>query len=129
MTKVDSFTVKQNVAEHNVGGFKAAIKTPTAVEYPNITFYVPEADAQPFFDHMAKRVGYGGKGNGEVRPAAKMHGTLETFDHSHGTLFTLEYFGADIVSVTPDKSDASSEDVKQVKVELYTEKMTMRYGG
>ena len=128
VTKVDSFTVKQNVAEHHMGGFKRAIKTPTAVEYPNISFYVPEADAAPFYDHMARRVGYGGKGNGEVRPATKMHGTLECFDNDERTLFTLEYFGADIVGVTPDKSDASSEEIKQVKVELYTEKMTMKYG-
>jgi phage tail-like protein len=127
VTKVDAFTVKQNIAEYHAGGYKAAVKTPTAVEFPNITFYVPEADAQPFFDHMAKRVGYGGKGNGEVRPATKMHGQIDTHDSQHRTLFTLEYFGADIVSVTPDRSDASSEEVKQVKVELYTEKMTFTY--
>ena len=128
VTKVDSFTVKQNVAEHHMGGFKRAIKTPTAVEYPNISFYVPEADAQPFYDHLAKRVGYGGKGNGEVRPATKMHGTLEIFDNDEKTLFTLEFFGSDIIGVTPDRSDASSEEIKQVKIELYTEKMTMKYG-
>jgi hypothetical protein len=77
---------------------------------------------------MAKRVGYGGKGNGEVRPATKMHGTLEVFDNDEKTLFTLEFYGSDIIGVTPDRSDASSEEIKQVKVELYTEKMTMKYG-
>lgn len=128
VTKVDSFTVKQNVAEYHAGGYKAAIKTPTAVEFPNLTFYVPEADAQPFYEHIAKRVGYGGKGNGEVRSATKMHGTIETFDNAEKTLFTLEFFGADIIAVTPDRSDATSEEIKQVKVELYTEKMSFKYG-
>ncbi len=128
VTKVDSFTIKQNIAEYHAGGYKAAIKTPTAVEFPNLTFYVPEADAQPFMDHMAKRVGFGGHGNGEVRPAAKMHGSLECFDNSEKTLFTVEFFGSDILSVTPDRSDATSEEIKQVKVELYTEKMTFKYG-
>jgi len=127
VTKVDSFTIKQNTAEYHAGGFKAAIKTPTAVEFPNIAFYVPEADAQPFFDHMSKRVGYGGKGNGEVRPGAQMHGQLECFDNSEKTLFTLEFFGADILSVTPDRSDAGSEEIKQVKVEIYTERMQFNY--
>jgi hypothetical protein len=42
------------------------------------------------------------------------------------TLFTLEYYGTDIISVTPI-SDASSEEVKQVKVEIYTEKMQFSY--
>jgi phage tail-like protein len=127
VTKVDSFTIKQNIAEYHAGGFKSAIKTPTAVEFPNLTFYVPEADAQPFMDHMTERVGFAGK-NGEVRPAAKMHGSLECFDNSEKTLFTVEFFGSDIISVTPDRSDATSEEIKQVKVELYTEKMTFKYG-
>ena len=111
-TKVDSFTVKQNIAEYHAGGYKAAIKTPTAVEFPNLTFYVPEADAQPFYDHIAKRVGYGGKGNGQVRPATQMHGTIETFDNSEKTLFTLEFFESDIANVQVDKSDAGSEEIK-----------------
>jgi phage tail-like protein len=128
VTKVDSFTVKQNVAEYHAGGRKGAIKTPTAVEFPNIVFYVPEADAQPFFDHMAKRVGFGGHGNGQVRPGAAMNGSLETFDNAGKTLFTLAYKGADIISVTPEKSDAGSEEIKQVKVELYTESMEFSYG-
>jgi phage tail-like protein len=128
VTKVDSFTVKQNIAEYHAGGFKAAIKTPTAIEFPNLAFYVPEADAQPFMDHVSKRVGFGGGGPGEVRPATKMHGTLETFDNSEKTLFTLEFFGADIIAVTPDRSDATSEEIKQVKVELYTERMSFKYG-
>ncbi len=128
VTKVDSFTVKQNIAEYHAGGYKAAIKTPTAVEFPNLVFYVPEADAQPFFDHIAKRVGFGGQGKGQVRPATQMHGTLETFDNSEKTLFTLEFFGADIIAVTPDKSDATSEEIKLVKVELYTERMQFKYG-
>lgn len=128
VTKVDSFTVKQNIAEHHVGGRKAAIKTPTAIDFPNITFYVPEADAQPFMDHLAKKVGFGGKGKGQVRVPTEMHGTIECFDHSERTLFTLEFFGADIIAVSPDRSDATSEEIKQVKVELYTERMSFKYG-
>ena len=127
VTKVDSFTIKQNVAEYHAGGFKNAIKTPTAIEYPNLVFYVPEADAQPFMDHMATSVGFGGKGNGTVRNPKKMHGQIECFDNAGKTLFTVEFFGSDIVSVTPDRSDAGSEEIKQVKVELYTEKMTFKY--
>jgi phage tail-like protein len=128
VTKVDSFTVKQNIAEYHAGGYKAAIKTPTAVDFPNISFYLPEADAQPFMDHLAKRVGFGGGGPGQVRPATKMHGTIECFDNDDNTLCTLEFFGADIVAVTPDRSDASSEEIKQVKVELYTESMKFAFG-
>jgi len=127
VVKLDSFTIKQNIVEHHYGGFKAAIKTPSAVEFPNLVFYVPEPDAQPFMDHMARRVGYGEKGNGEVRDSKTMHGQLDAFDNELQPIFTLEFFGADIISVTPDKADATSEEIKLCKVELYTESMKFTY--
>jgi phage tail-like protein len=128
VTKIDSFTVKQNIAEYHAGGFKAAIKTPTAVEYPNIVFYVPEADAHPFVDYMQENVGFGSKvGQGKVRDPKKMLGTISTYDNEMRKLLDIHLNGCDIVSVTPDKSDAGSEEVKQVKVELYTESMTLDY--
>jgi phage tail-like protein len=127
VVKIDSFTLKQTIIEHHMGGFKSPIKTPSSVEFPTLTFYVPETDAQPFIDHMAKRVGFGGKGRGEVRPATAMHGQLDTYDNEMQPIFSLEFFGADIVSVTPDKSDATSEELKLVKVEMFTESMTFKY--
>ena len=33
----------------------------------------------------------------------------------------------DIISVAPEKSDSSSEEIKLVKVELYTERMEFDY--
>jgi phage tail-like protein len=127
VTKIDSFTVKQNTAEYHMGGYKAAVKTPTAMEFPNISFYVPEADAQPFMDHMAEQVGFGNKGNGKVRDPLKLNGEIETFDAENHALMTVYFYGADIVSITPDRSDATSEEVKQVKIELYTERMELDY--
>jgi hypothetical protein len=125
--KVDSFTIKQNIIEHHMGGFKAAIKTPSSIEFPNLTFYVPEADAQPFMDHMAQRVGFGEMGRGEVRDAATLNGHIEAYNNELQPIFDLQFYGADIVSVTPDRSDATSEELKLVKVELFTEKMKFTY--
>jgi hypothetical protein len=131
VTKIDSFTVKQNTAEYHAGGFKAAIKTPTAMEYPNISFYVPEADAQPFFEAMQTSVGFGGPQhtNGTVRNPTARGGSIVMQDSERKTLMEVAFSGADIVSVTPDRSDATSEEVKQVKIELYTETMTLNYKG
>ena len=50
-----------------------------------------------------------------------------TYDNEGSNGFTLEFTGADIVSVTPDRSDATTEEIKQVKVEVYTESMTFAY--
>jgi len=130
VTKIDSFTIKQNTVEYHAGGYKAAIKTATPVEFPNLTFYVPEADAQPFMEYMSRTVGFGGGGPGNVpkdREASVLNGEIQTFDAENHPLMSVQFKGADIVSITPDRSDATSEEVKQVKIELYTEKMTIDY--
>ncbi|MBK7534138.1 MAG: phage tail protein [Myxococcales bacterium] len=63
VTKVDSFTLKQNIAEYHGGGFRGPVKAPTVIEFPNISFHIPEADAQPFFD-QAKAGVVGGAAGG-----------------------------------------------------------------
>ncbi|HSD90807.1 MAG TPA: phage tail protein [Kofleriaceae bacterium] len=130
VTKIDAFTIKQNTAEYHAGGYKAAIKVATPIEFPNLTFYVPEADAQPFMEYMAKGVGFGNSGNGSVpkdRAISVLNGEIQTFDTQNHRLLSVHFKGADIVSITPDRSDATSEEVKQVKIELYTEKMEIDY--
>jgi phage tail-like protein len=120
VSKIDSFTVKHTVVEHNVGGMRASTKIPTPIDFPNLAFYLPEADAQPFMDHAMKRITRG-------QIPGRLNGALETYDHDHRTLSTVTFSGADVVSVTPDRSDSSSEEIKQVKVELYTENMKFQY--
>jgi phage tail-like protein len=120
VTKIDSFTVKQNVIEYHMGGTRAPTKVPSQIDFPTIAFYVPEADAGPFVDHVKKRVV-----DGEV--PGRLNGQISVFDNEKRELFSLTYAGADIISVTPDKSDSSSEEIKQVKVEIYTEKMAFKY--
>lgn len=119
VTKIDSFTVKQNVLEYYSGGRRTASKTPSQIEFPQITFYLPEADSQPLADHFKKR---GVKG--EV--PGRLHGQLECFDNEQQTVFTLEFFGSDILNIQPDKADSSTEEIKQVKVDMYVERMTFK---
>jgi hypothetical protein len=125
VSKIEPFTVKQQVLEYHMGGQLSPTKTPSAIEFPNITFYVPEADAQPFFHHYSNRNQLAIKSSGQA--PSQLHGTLTTFDNQGGDLFTLTFSGADIVGVTPDRSDSSSEEIKQVKVEIYTERMHFHY--
>jgi phage tail-like protein len=114
VARVDAFTVKQAVVEYHAGGALAPFKMPGIVEFPNLAFYVPEPDAQPFADALASR-------------RAPLNGALECFDAAGRTLFELGYRGAAIVGVVPERCDASSEDIKLVKVELCTEAMEFRY--
>jgi phage tail-like protein len=121
-SKIESFTIKQNILEHNVGGRRSTIKTPSNIDFPNLVFYVPEAHAQPLVDRCNARAA-----KGEIRPSAHMNGHITTYDNDGRNLFTLNFGGADILSVSPDRSDASSEEIKQVKVEMYTESMSFEY--
>ncbi len=122
VTKVDSFTIKMPVIEYASGGSRTTTKTPTMIEFPNLSFYLPEDDAQPFHDYMKKRVV-----QGEV--PGRLHGQITTTDNAKTTMFTLELFNCDLVNVQPDKSDATSTEVKQVKIEMYVERMSFTYGG
>ncbi|HWU91132.1 MAG TPA: phage tail protein [Kofleriaceae bacterium] len=125
VTKIDSFTIKQNIIEYHTGTQRAPIKTPSQIEFPQITFYVPEADAQPFLDRFKER-GVAGK----VRASSSNKaGELIVFDAdvNKNELFSLQFYGADILNVQPDKADASTEEIKQVKIDLYTERMEFKY--
>lgn len=122
VTKVDSFTVKMNVLEYHAGGHRAPIKTPSPIDFPNINFYVPESDASLFLAHAQKRII-----QDKANQPGLLTGMIQTFDNEMGDLFTLQFSGAEIVSVTPDKSDSTSEEIKMVKIELFTEKMDFAY--
>ena len=125
VSKIDSFTIKQQIVEHHIGGQLGAIKTPSAIDFPNLAFYVPEADAQPFFDHFTNESQLRIQNN--IKQASPLHGSIVTYDNQGSNLFTVSFTGADIFAVTPDNSDASSEEIKQVKIELHTEKMEFEY--
>jgi phage tail-like protein len=122
VSKIDSFTVKQNVIEYHCGGHRAPIKTPSQIDYPPISFYIPESDAQPFLDHFNDRAMAV-----KTTLPGRLTGSIVTYDNDGSPLFTVAFSGADISAVTPDKADAASEEIKHVKVDLYTEKMTFDY--
>lgn len=122
VTKVDSFTIKQNVLEYASGGRRSVSKTPSAIDWPQLSFYLPESDAQPLFEHFTKR---GVKG--EV--PGRLGGHIEMYDNANTTVFNVAFVNADILNVQPDKADATSEEIKQVKVDIYVESMTFEYKG
>ncbi len=129
VTKIDAFTIKQNVLEYHMGGRTSPTKTPSQIEFPQLSFYVPEADAQPFIDHFND---YAMKTVRKQRshsnsPTPKATGMIQTYDTGHKPLFTVEFYEAEIIAITPDKNDAASEEIKQVKIDLFTERMEFSY--
>jgi hypothetical protein len=116
VTKIDAFTIKQAIVEHEVGGLRGALKTPGPIELPNLAFYVPECDAQPFVDAAI--------GANDART-----GEIQCLDGAGRTLLAVGFRGARFVAVAPERCDAASEDIKLCKIEVTTEAMSFDYAG
>jgi hypothetical protein len=122
VTKIDSFTIKQQIHEYHAGNLRDPQRVPGILEFPNIVFYVPEVDAEPFIKHYTK---HGIEGTPQV--AARHSGSITCIDNSGADLCTVTIKGVDIASVAPEKQDATSEDIKLVKIELAVESMAFSY--
>jgi phage tail-like protein len=122
VTKVDAFTIKMKPIEYQNGGQRETTKVMGRIEYPNLVFYLPESDAQPFIDYHAKI-----NLQGELEDEERLHGEINTYDNANGLLFTITFYGGEIFAITHDKNDATAEDIKMVKIELATEKIDFMY--
>lgn len=118
--KVDSFTIKHNVMEYYVGGRREPVKMPTWIEFPNLTFYVPESKSYEFDKAAEERIVRG-------KSSGRLTGALEMLSKDYIPLCTLSFDGAEIVNVTADGSDATKESAKLVKVEMCLENMAFEY--
>lgn len=118
--KVDSFTIKHTMMEYYVGGRREPIKMPSWIEFPNISFYLPESQSYEFDKAAEERI-VTGKSKG------RFTGALEMLSKENLPLCTLSFDGAEIVNVTADGSDASKDSAKLVKVEICVESMSFQY--
>lgn len=123
VVKIDGFSIKLNkIMDYHAGNMIDPVNIPGYLEYPNISFHLPEANAQPFIDHFTKHVI-----KGKLQEPTRRTGRIELIDHSKTDLCGIDLEGVDISSVTPDKSDATSDSFKMVKVEATVERMKFTY--
>lgn len=123
ITRVEGFTIRQQILEYAAGNLRELIRVPGRIEFPNLSFMVPEADAAKFLTHFEKHVQ---KGERQVSP--RLTGALEYRSQKGDVLCTVSLSGIDIASVDPGKADATSEDIKTAKVEITVEEMKFEYG-
>jgi hypothetical protein len=124
VTKIDGFTIKQQILEYHSGDKRDSIRVPGRIEFPNLTFYLPEADAEPFIEHYSK---HGIRGERQASP--RLTGAITMRDHAGSELCTVKLEGVDIAHIAPEKSDSTSEEIKQVKIEISVERMAFDYQG
>jgi phage tail-like protein len=118
--KVDQFSIKQNIINNPIGKELYVRKEVGRIEYPNITFYVAEPYAKPWLDHWKEVVGNGN------RQGSEHTGGIEYLSSDLKTvLMGINFQGMGLTGVTFDKHEAGNDGVRFVKVECYTETITL----
>ena len=122
VTKIDSFTIKQGILEYRSGNHRDPWRVPGRIEFPNLTFYLPEADARPLINHFKTRVLAG-----KPPPHTRLTGGITALDADLNPLCTISLAGIDISAIGPDKSDSTSQDIKQIRIDITCESMAFQY--
>ena len=122
VTKIEGFTIKQQILEYRSGNTRDPWRVPGRIEFPNLTFYLPEADAGPLIDHFTKRVL-----RGKPPPHTRLTGGITALDSDQQPLCTISLAGIDISGIGPDKSDSTSQDIKQIRIDITCESMAFKY--
>lgn len=122
-TRIDSFTIKQQTHEYHSGEQREPIRVPGILEFPNITFYVPEANVQPFIDRYNK---YGMQGELQT---SRLTGQIEIRDNKKSALCTITLQGVEIASISSDKGESGSDKIKESKIEISVESLEFKYVG
>jgi phage tail-like protein len=123
VSKIDSFTVKQNVKPMTCGPDWMYQIEPTSLEYPNLTVYLSQAHADDF---MAWHEDFVVAGNN--RAEKEKTGSI-IFLNSNRTkeLLRVNLNGVGIVNLVAEKADVGTESIRRFKAELYVEEMQFEY--
>lgn len=123
VNKVEPIVIKQMVVDNTIGERLLFQKEPAQIQFPNVVFTIPEMFAEPWYKWYDEFVC---KGNST--PANEKRGHLEYLASDCKTvLFILQFHNLGIVKFTPDKLDASTDKIRQVKIEMYCEDMDFEY--
>jgi hypothetical protein len=128
VSKVDGYSVKQKVTEYHAGGQRHPLKCAGRVEWPTINFYVPEAFAGELVDFAYAR-GVKGWNPTDDNSGAGAHlmGSIVMQANDRTPVFEVDFSGGEITNVSIDKSDAGSEEIKQVKFEMQIESLAFKH--
>jgi hypothetical protein len=123
VSKIESFAIKQQVAQNAVGTMRD-FKQPATLEFPNLTISIGEAFAGTFYAWFQDMVLKGNAGEQNERT-----GRLELLDRTlTKTLLTVNFHHLGIFGFTPVNEDPARDNIKRVKVEMYCEQITLTPG-
>lgn len=123
-TKIDAFTVKQNIITVPIGRELIPRKEPGRVEFPQLQVTVLERDAQPWLAWYKRFVR-----DGEHVPGEETNGHIEYLKRDTSTpLLILDIYNLGILEVSPLKHDSKQSQIQKIRVSMYCERMELKPG-
>ena len=123
VNKIDSFAVTQKVKPLYTGSQRFPELEPTGIDFSNIIVYLAAEHAGDFMNWYQEFIVRGDKDTKQERD-----GFLEFLGpDSETVLFTVNLNRLGIHRLSIEKSEANTEQIKRVKVELYLESMDLAY--
>ena len=124
VSKIDSFVIKQTVAEYRDGGQRFPQIIPGKLEFPNLvlTFHAIDRDPwQAFFDDFVLQ---GNNGQG-----SELQGALELLGPDlKSVLGRLEFDHVGIFRLAPDEVDPVGTNIQRFRADLYVERNRLFVG-
>ena len=124
VSRIEALTIRQPIADNDVGQARDLKKQPTRLDIPNLVVSLAEFSAGTFYAWFQDMVIKGNSGDSNERS-----GMLEFLDPTlKNTLFTVHFQRLGIFGFTPERSDASADGIKRVKAEMYCEQVSISQG-
>lgn len=119
VTKIDSFTVRQTVADNAVGEMRDYQKEPAGIDFPNLRITLSTASSQTWADWHEDFVVKGNNGNDKERNGAIIFlgPTLKE------ELGRVNLFNCGIFRLAPERRNANSDQITRTTADLYCERM------
>ncbi len=122
VSKIESFSVKAPNIVDAVGVMRDYQKEPGKLEFPNLVIFLPEERAQTWIDWFDDFVIKGNCGDDKERT-----GTLDILaPNLQQILFTIKFTGLGICKLSRLNADSRSEQARNIRIELYCEKMEFK---
>jgi hypothetical protein len=124
VSKIDSFTIRQDVTLETTGDFRVSGREVTKLEIPNLKVTFPAADIEPWaawFDEFVVK--------GRNSQDKELSGVIELLDpNGMEVLSTIDLHQVGIFSLSVEKSEvAHTADASRYVAELYAEKMGIHF--
>ena len=123
VVKLDAITVARKVSENPVGEMRDYQKTPGNWDVSNIAFTVPQSDAASLVKWHEDFVIKGICDDGHEKSM-----TITAIDATAKPLYTLNFGNVGIIAIAPTPMQSGTDQIAQMRAELYAETMTLNGG-